>query len=218
MAWHIRRMRMKTARYLPILPVIAVFSIGIPQHMVAADYSDPTWPCIQRKVENLSVGLMWQYPIPRTAPESADAAQIRKLADTLSLRRIDLEDIRPDVEAFANAHNGSPDILGQVFEQSFDGLNSRRSQIISGIGDFSLSQIALSEQIDAARSKMDTLLAAENPDYDQIDKLEERLDWDQLIFSDRSQSITYLCETPQLIERRLFAIAQLLASVAKAPE
>ena len=87
-------------------------------------------------------------------------------------------------------------------------------RIIGGIADFSLGQIALAEKIDATRMEMDTALAADDPDYDRIDALEEQLDWDQVIFTDRQKSITYLCETPQLIEKRLFAIARMLQEVA----
>ena len=183
----------------------------------AADYSDPTWPCIQRKVERLSVGLMWAYPIPEDTAQGDEARDIEDLAGALSLRRVELETLRPDVEAFAARHSGDPDALGQVFQKAFHSLDTRRTRIMNGIGDFSLSQIALSEQIDATRLEMDTLMAKEDPDYDRVDMLEEKLDWDQVIFSDRQKSITYLCETPQLIERRLFAIAQLLAGYVKEP-
>lgn len=200
--------------HLPAIMTALLFHTG---GASAADYSDPTWPCIQRKVEALSPGLMWQYPLPETAPDDDIRGAVDKLADTLALRRIELDTLRPAVEAFAARHDGDPAILGHVFARSFNTLDKRRTRIIRGIGDFSLGQIALSEQIDATRLEMDTLLAAAEPDFDRIDELEEKLDWDQVIFTDRSQSITYICETPQLIERRLFGIAQMLASVAKDP-
>lgn len=178
----------------------------------AADYSDPTWPCIQRKVEHLSLGLMWPTSIDtdiKSLPPDVQS-DVRDLAGKLALRRVDVESLRPEVEAFAAAHEGDPQLLGLVFAQVFNGLDTRRTRIIKGIGDFSLSQIALAEQIDKARLEMDTALASETPDYDKIDMLEERIDWDQVIHSDRQKSITYLCETPQLIEKRLFAIAQMM--------
>ena len=62
---------------------------------------------------------------------------------------------------------------------------------------------------------MSDLLAQDTPDFDRIDGIEEQLDWDQLIHSDRQQSIQYLCETPQLIERRLFSISQMLQQASK---
>ncbi|MEM6467774.1 MAG: hypothetical protein AAF679_14915, partial [Pseudomonadota bacterium] len=153
----------------------------------SADFSDPTWPCVQRKVERLSLGLMWPFVVDpdAPAPEESVAKDIKELGDTLALRRIELEDITDTVGAFAARHNGDPEVLGQVFSHVFDTLSKRRSRIINGIGSFSLGQIALAEKIDAARLEMDALMAAEAPDFDRVDALEEQLDWDQLIYTDR---------------------------------
>lgn len=187
-----------------------------PAAVLGADFSDPTWPCVQRKVETLSLGLMWPLAVPEGQVEDeALKADIINLADTLAVRRLELEVLRGEVEAFATRWpDRTADHLGRVFERTFSTLNKRRSRIIGGIGDFSLSQIALAEKIDATRMEMDAALASDAPDFDKIDALEEKLDWDQVIFSDRQQSITYLCETPQLIEKRLFAIARLLQEFA----
>jgi hypothetical protein len=178
----------------------------------ATEYDDPTWPCVQRKVEHLSLGLMWPFiiePLPETAGDAVQG-DIDALANLLSLRRVAVEDVEDEVRDFAETHDGDPAYLGQVFAEVFDALDTRRSRIIRGIGEFSLGQIALAERIDAARIDMDTLMAADEPDFDRVDELEEQIDWDQVIYSDRQRSIAYLCETPQLLERRLFAIAQML--------
>lgn len=177
----------------------------------AADFSDPTWPCVQRKVERLSLGLMWPFVLDEAAEvDSQTRAEILDLAERLSLRRIDPSELEPQVARFAAAHEGDPERLGRVFEQVFNGLAARRTQIIEGIGEFSLGQIALAEKIDGMRVEMDREMAKEAPDFDKVDALEEQLDWDQLIYTDRQQSITYLCETPVLLEKRLYAIARLL--------
>jgi hypothetical protein len=185
---------------------------------MAADFSDPTWPCIQRKVGTLSVGLMWPHPIPEGATgDAALAHEIDELAARLALRRLDPEALRPEIVAFAARHDGSPDILGRVFAQAFDTLSSRRSRVISGIERFSLSQIAMAERGMAARAEMTGLMAADSPDFDRVDTLEEQIDWDQTIYSDRQTTITYLCETPVLIEQRLFALAQILQAGVRPP-
>lgn len=181
----------------------------------AADFSDPTWPCVARKVERLSAGLMWPHPIEEAEENSDLARDASDLADALGLRRVELPDLEGDVRAFAQKYNGDPKALGLVFGQVFDSLSTRRARIIKGIGEFSLGQIALAENIDKARLEMDAQLAREEPDYDRVDKLEEQIDWDQVIHSDRQRSITYLCETPQLLEKRLFAIAQMLMMVVE---
>ncbi|MEO9517288.1 MAG: hypothetical protein ABJH45_04995 [Paracoccaceae bacterium] len=196
---------------------LACVAAALAAPLQAADFSDPTWPCIQRKIENLSLGLMWPGPVDPTLIEDDEVLRqdVYDLADALALRRVDLDEMRPLVEAFGAKYGGDQDKLGLVFERVFSGLSKRRGRIITGIGDFSLSQIALAEQIDSARAEMDTQLALAEPDFDKVDALEEQLDWDQLIHSDRQRSITYLCETPLIIERRLFAIAQLLQQMVQ---
>ena len=125
----------------------------------AADFSDPTWPCIQRKVEGLSIGLMWTHPLPEEpAADEATRREIERLADKLSLRRLDVEELRPEIEEFGTRHDGSPEILGRVFADVFRTLSTRRSKVMTGIEEFSLSQIELSKRIEAAQTEMANLM------------------------------------------------------------
>ncbi|WP_135502955.1 hypothetical protein [Roseovarius aestuariivivens] len=193
------------------LLTLPLFCVSLATPGYTADFSDPTWPCIQRKVERLSLGLMWVHPVPESLPKAMEARRdISKLAGRLALRKLDLESLKGEVAAFADKYEGDAGMLGLVFADVFNSLANRRSRIIDGIGDFSLSQIALSEKIEQMRQDMRAEMDKESPDFDRVDSLEEQLDWDQLIFTDRQQSITYLCETPVLLERRLYGVAQLL--------
>ena len=131
---------------------------------------------------------------------------------------IDLETGRAELATFAEAQGDDLQLMGAVFSGVFDRLSARRSRIIAGIGKFSLGQIELSEKIDAARAEMDAQMALEAPDYDRVAALEAQIDWDQRIFTDRQHTIRYLCETPQLLEQRLYAIAQLLHEAGKAED
>ncbi|QDC09864.1 hypothetical protein FHY55_11670 [Oceanicola sp. D3] len=178
--------------------------------VLAADFSDPTWPCVQRKVEALSPGLMW--PVALEEPELTEKteAAVADLVGYLTLRRLPLEEVQPRLTAFTQAHGHDPALLGHVFTRAFDQLNNLRSRIITGIGEYSLGQIDLAARIDAARVEMGSEMAKEAPDYDRVDELEEQIDWDERIYTDRRQSLTYVCETPVLLEKRLYAIAQML--------
>ncbi|MEP1611338.1 MAG: hypothetical protein ABJL72_05385 [Roseobacter sp.] len=184
-----------------------------------ADFSDPTWPCVQRKVETLSLGLMWPFPVDTEILNDNDALRddVTELAGYLSLRKVGLEDLQPRIQTFADTYNGDPKALGLVFKAVFETLSKRRVRIISGIGDFSLSQIALAERIDLNRAEIDAILAKDAPDFDRVDTLEEQLDWDQVIYTDRQRNISYLCETPTLLERRLFSVGQALLNVIADP-
>lgn len=204
-------------KFRSIAILVALMTVASP--VQAADFEDPTWPCVQRKVETLSLGLMWPFPVdPQARPQSGQmGADIAELAGYLALRRVDLDSAQPRIDAFAVTYNGDPDVLGLVFAAVFDRLATRRTRIISGIEKFSLNQIALAEQIESVRVQMNTLMAADTPDFDKVDVLEEQLDWDQVIYTDRQRNITYLCETPTLLERRLFSIAQLLQQSVRDP-
>lgn len=189
---------------------LALLGTGAALPATAADFSDPTWPCVQRKVGDLSLGLMWPQAIEaqEVAPETE--AQVKELVGRLTLRRLPLEEVEPFLDEFVAAQGNDPALLGHVFERAFNTLNHLRTRIMGGIEKYSLSQIALSDRIDSARVEMTTAMEAETPDYDRVDKLEEQIAWDERIYTDRRQSLTYICETPVLLEKRLFAIAQML--------
>lgn len=197
---------------------LAAALFATPAPLAAADFSDPTWPCIQRKVERLSYGLMWPHPIDEIEFDAATEADITDLAGRMALRRVSLEELEPQIDSFVKIHGSDPSLLGHVFLAAFDKLSQQRRKIIAGIGEYSLKQIALSKRIDAARAEMDMLMDAEEPDYDRVDDLEEKLAWDERIYTDRQKSLTYVCESPVLIEKRLFAIAQMLADAMRTPE
>ncbi len=178
----------------------------VPGPGVAADFSDPDWPCIQRKVENLSAGLMWPHPVTKAAL----APEAEELAAVLALRRVSLEEAETHVRDFVARHPSDEQALGSIFQGVFDRLSENRKRLMSGIARYSQSQIALSARIDADRIEMAKLSGEKAPDFDRIDKLEEEMDWNERIYLDRSRALTYVCETPVLIEKRAYAIAQIL--------
>nr|WP_319387413.1 hypothetical protein [uncultured Roseibium sp.] len=185
----------------------------------SASFDDPTWPCQQRKVQELSIGIMWNHVLPegfdlntrRPLPEEA-----RALVALLSLRRVSLEEAEGEVKSFSeDTEFADAQTMLFIFSEIFITLGKTRRDVISGIEQYSLKQIALSERIESTRTEMRDIEGTTDPDFDRIDRLEEQLDWDERVFRDRSRSLTYVCETPVLIEKRLYAIAQLLLKYAR---
>ncbi|MEP2028266.1 MAG: hypothetical protein ABJI96_06115 [Paracoccaceae bacterium] len=177
----------------------------------AATFDDPEWPCVQRKVENLSLGIMWPHPVSAENLHDGLAESGEELIASLALRRVDLAEAESLINKFVKARpDVTRDDLGHLFRGVFERISTERTEIMRGITRYSLRQISLSEAIDETRVKMSALMEADAPDFDRIDALEEKLDWDERIFYDRAQSLTYVCETPVLLEKRAFAIAQLL--------
>lgn len=187
--------------------LLALCATIISTVIASAETADPDWPCIQRRTGAISAGIMWPHPLTEAKPE-AEAAD---LAAALALRRIGFEDAEARVSTYAEAHPalGEPE-WGAIFQDAFDRINRDRERVLSGIVRYARSQIALAARIDAASVEMQNLSAAKEPDFDRMDSLEEQLDWDQRIYRDRERALTYVCETPVLLEKRAYAVAQIL--------
>ena len=190
-----------------ILTLILAIGAG---PVLAASGTDPTWPCIQRKQPHLSLGQVWTGPVPdeETAKLVKDP-EIADLADRLEQRRLPLEEAEAEIAEFAGQADAAR--LTALMVAIFERIEPERSAIIAGIARYGESQVALSRKIEARRARMAELESAENPDFDAIDAEEEALDWDQRIFTERQQSLTYVCETPVLLEQRAFALGRALS-------
>lgn len=189
-----------------ILGLILIVLVG-----GALAQDDPGWPCIQRKQPHLSVGQLWPGPPPGAAAEAlARRADIAALAQVLEQRRLPMAEAEAQIAAFAAGADGEE--LTALFLAVFARIDAYRGQIIGGIRRYAEKQIALSAQIEARRAEMARLQAAAEPDFDRIDAEEEKLDWDTRIFTDRQQQLTYVCESPVILEQRAFALAKAIAA------
>ena len=83
---------------------------------------------------------------------------------------------------------------------------------MAGITRYAHKQEALDGRIETARHEFAALNAAEPKDFDRIDALEGEIDWSTRIFQDRQQSLTYVCETPVILEQRAFALGRAIAA------
>lgn len=180
---------------------------------------DKNWPCIQAKVAKLSAGQMW--PGLTLKPEEKNWQQdkaVMQLTEKLLPRRVSLEETEKIIEEFASNYKGEN--LNLALEKTFLGLldetNRIRAEIISGIGRFSGRQKALVKRITETRHKLNTY---EKKDEDgtltreedkEMVKLEQALEWDQRIHEEREQSLEFVCESPVLLEQRLFALSKQL--------
>lgn len=177
----------------------------------AADFSDPTWPCVQRKVPHLSIGQMWAGPLP---PENVELDEdARRVAATIAVRRTTLEEAEQLVVDYAGALEGEKDArLTALFKTVFDQIDRERAQIISGIARYAGKQTGLADKIDGLQQEQATLEAKgddkNDDEWDRYEELVDILQWETRIYQERAQSLTYVCETPVLLEKRIFAIAR----------
>jgi hypothetical protein len=179
----------------------------------AASSDDPDWPCIQRKVDTIAMFQMWSGPMPEGAWRDDEA--IRREAARLAPRRVPIEEVEA---AAAELVDGMPDderaeTLGQLFNGIVDLIQRERQEIMGGIARYARSQARLAERVDAQQAELRVLNAQAEKDWDAIEELQDTVDWDARLHRERAQSLTYVCETPVLLEQRAFAIGRALAGL-----
>ena len=176
--------------------------------------ADPDWPCIQRKQPHLSLGQMWSGPAPDDAArELARAPEIAALADRLEQRRLPMAQAETEIAEYVKTADNQH--LTALMLAIFDRVEPHRAALMDGIARYGHKQVALATRIEDHRHKMTELEAAATPDFDAIDEQEKQLDWDMRIFQDRQHALTYVCETPVILEQRVFALARAIAAGLK---
>ena len=176
--------------------------------------ADPDWPCVQRKVSTLSPGTVWTGPDLEAAGPWGDDFEAAALAQKIASRRTDLKEVDPLLDDFvAKAGADKEKRLTRVFAGVFEVINGERNKVISGIGRYAQGQRRMAERI---REEADQISATKDAPSAQdardipkdASELETKFTWDRRIFQERSQSLTYVCEVPTLLEQRLGEIAR----------
>ena len=181
---------------------------------LAAQGDDPDWPCIQRKVPELSLAQIWTGPeLPPSAGEWADDADVSDLVAEVAARRVPLAEAEEMIRDFASRL--TPDErrvrLTKLVRGLFDHMNRERSQVISGIGRYAHKQRDLADALRKEGSAVDELRAKADADPNEVAVRNDRLVFQTRIFQERVQSLTFVCEVPTLIEQRLYALAKTIS-------
>lgn len=199
-------------RLLPPFVVLAL-GLGVPSAASAASTANPDWPCIQGKVPTISLGMVWAGP--EIAPDDASwrqSPEIASLAEELSQRRVPVDEAKARIEKFAETVGGERNTkLVLLFTGLFQIVNRERSDIIDGIERYAQKQRALAARIKERAAELSGLRRKDQlgeSERARIAELNEQLTWDSRVFDEREQSLTYVCESPVLLEQRLFALAR----------
>ncbi|MCJ2062551.1 hypothetical protein MKK63_07510 [Methylobacterium sp. J-088] len=186
---------------------------------LAQPKTDPDWPCVQRKVSSLSPGQFWTGPDIAAAGDWGSDNNAAVLAQKIASRRTELSQVGPLLDDFANTFGADKDAkdkaLTRVYAGVFEVLNGERDKVVGGIARYAQGQRRMAERIrDEADKISQTKDAPSATDATELPKdqsdLETKFAWDRRIFQERSQSLTYVCEVPQLLEQRLGEIARMI--------
>ncbi len=190
------------------------------------------WPCVQRRTGTISAAAIWSGPDPAQAGAWGDDSEAAALAQKLASRRTPIEDLDGLLDDFAaKARTDKDKRLTRVFAGVLEIVNKERDRILSGISRYARGQKSLAEKVRAEGNAVaDAQEAQEKQDQGQQDQekqekqtqdmkegksllqrreeAESSLKWDKRIFDERTRSLSYVCEAPVLLERRVFDIAR----------
>jgi hypothetical protein len=177
---------------------------------LAADPRHPDWPCAQIKVPQLSVAAVWTGPPIDDVRDSWQSDhEVGEMVARLAARRTSLEEAEQLIAEFLEGP-GQQQKAKLLFAGLFDTLDRERSTVMDGIERFVRKQKSAVERIRAKTSKLHRLQDESHPDQAGIDELANQLSWDIRVYEDERKTIGYVCEVPQTIERRLFALSRII--------
>ena len=200
-------MRVKS-NVLALYAVAAVFAATRPA--MALDPRYPDWPCQQLKVPEISVASVWTGDsIDHVDKSQFDSPSMTDLVTRLAARRTSMEEARKLIDGFVGgAGEAKQSRATTLFAALFSVLNTQRDEVMSGIERFSHKEKDMAEEIRAKTRKMQQLQDTPNSDQAEVEALVNQLAWETRIFEERRKSLSYVCEVPVLIEKRLFDLGR----------
>lgn len=206
-----------------IIGLALACAFGSSSPVAAADPQNSDWPCVQRKVDELSAAAIWDGPSVDGLDTWRKDDAVRKLSDYLISRRIPEADAEAAIKRFAEKQ--PEDVRDRKLTELFAGVltrtNEERRIVMSGIERFHKRQLARSAEIEKAGLELpngETEASPEQAPAGEIDKLtpeHEKYDWEVRIFQQRQANIPIACEIPQLIDERAGAVARAIRAEMK---
>jgi hypothetical protein len=193
-------------------PVLVLSMILAAPALAASPEPGSTWPCVQRKVAELSLNSIWQRgDLPDSARRLANDPAVQTLAEKLAARRTPMEEANADIKAFAREAGANRDgLLQGLFLALFERMKGERSEVMVGIERYGRHQLDLAAKVKAEQQELDRMRNDPKADQAKLASANDQHVWNLRVFDERQKSLSFVCEVPTIIERRLFALARLI--------
>jgi hypothetical protein len=172
------------------------------------------WPCRQAKVGTIALAAIWAGPPIEAAQDWRSDPELAALVTRVSERRTPLDEAQSAVTDYAKGLDKEQKNtrLEMLMAGVFDRLNSERDSVIAGLERYGHKQKDMAERVKSEIEALNAAQSESNGDQQKIADLSNRVQWDTRVFEDRRRALTYVCETPVLIEQRLGALARTIAA------
>lgn len=188
------------------------------------DAKKDEWPCIYRKVPELSAAMIWDGPqITDTTSWHKDDA-IRKLSQYAISRRVKMEDVEAAIKKYAASlpADQRDAKLTELFSAVLTRTNEDRKTVMRGIEKFHERQVERSKAIEkeALELQPQEQAEAEDPTAEagvagKASDAEEKYKWEVRAFQEKQANIPIACEIPQLIDERAGEVARAIRAEMK---
>lgn len=187
-----------------------ILAVVLPATGAAQAAASEDWPCVQRKVSELSLASVWSGPpIDSAAGKWRSDPDIASLVERLAARRTSEEEARKAIAALAaSSGNARHEKLLALLAGLFETINDERSHVITGIERYGGKQKELAETLRRESAKLDSLRKDAAADKSEVAQMNEDLTWRLRVFDERQRSLRFVCEVPVLIEQRLFVLVR----------
>ncbi|MFA5949496.1 MAG: hypothetical protein WC807_04370 [Hyphomicrobium sp.] len=180
------------------------------------------WPCVQKKVEVLSVSLVWDGPAIEGLKGWYQDKDITMLIDRLASRRVPVADAEAAIKTFAEKQPDAArdEKLTLLFAGLFDKVSGQRRSVLAGIEKYQKAQQERAVELERQGTEIAELekrVGSSSPDAEtpELQQAREKFNWAQRIFQERQTNIPLACELPVLVEERLYAMAQAIRANMK---
>lgn len=173
--------------------------------------ADPDWPCMQRKVPQLSLGQVWNGPdLPPSAKDWSKDTAVSALVEEVAARRVPIANAQKEIKDFAASLPAGrfASKMAMLVQGMFDHMDGERSHVISGISRYAHRQLEMAAELRKEASDVDALRAKPDADPDEVARRADQLNFATRIFNERVQSLTYVCDVPTIIEQRLYQLTK----------
>ena len=196
------------------LALAAALALGLAAPAAAAG-TDPNWPCIQVRNPQIAATAIWGGPdIPATAKEWWSEQDVADAVRAIASRRTPVEETEKIIAKVAEAPGDKAMRLSKLFVGMLERVNAERDRVMNGLVRYPRKQEAFARRIEQLGDQIALVKAGkpvEGVKPEDLPKLEEELKWTIRIFDERNQSLTYVCESPGLLEQRAFELARIIA-------
>jgi hypothetical protein len=180
---------------------------------VRAQTMQSDWPCKQVRVPEIALGSVWTGPsIESERKRWRDDPAVSELVAKIAPRRTPLEEAERRIDDFAKAGGNDKSRMTLLFAGLYEKMNDERRDVVNGLDRFGGR---LKEMAEKTRQETQSFYELQNQkpvDPEAVKKAAEALQWRVRLFDEQRKMVSYVCESPALIEQRFGALARRIIS------